>query len=134
MSQVRTTACAEAWFTGRKPGPRPNLVPPFLGFFSPVEADRPKDWCKWSEPPRRPGGKTSTFGSGDASMNSALTDTWGIGKGTPAGFEKVSTLEGSVQLPRQYQETAYVPTISVIDQLTNNPDTRLQHPPLRYYK
>jgi hypothetical protein len=67
-------------------------------------------------------------------MNSAETDIWGIGKGTPGGFEKANTLEGSVKLPVQYQESNYIPSISVIDQLTHLPDTRLQHPPLRFYK
>ena len=136
---MRTNVCGEDWYTGRKPGARPNLVPSFFGFFTPVESNRPKEWCKWSERPRRAdarilGGKQPSFGSGDPTMNSPETDIWGIGKGTPGNFEKTSTMEGSVNLPVQHQESNYIPSISIINQLTHSPDTRLQHAPLRFYK
>jgi len=70
-------------------------------------------------------------------MNSYVTDVWGIGTGAAAEHIKASTAEGSLNLPRQGVEVAknhYLPECTVIDLLTHTPDTRLQHPPLRYFK
>ena len=118
------------------------MVPTFIGQFTPVDSERPSDWCKWSDPPRRHdarvlGGPKPKYGEGTPTMNSYVTDIWGIGTGAAGEHIKASTAEGYMKLPRQGVEVAknhFLPECAVIDLLTHTPDTRLQHPPLRYYK
>ena len=141
-TQIQSSQCGFTWDGNRKPGVREYMVPPFLGYFTPIESERPSDWCKWSDKPRRSdariiGGKKQTYGSGRPTLNSSSTDVWGIGYGLPGQTIKASTAEGSVNLPMQSMEVVknhFVPAIDDIEQLLHNPDTRLQHPPARYFK
>ena len=141
-TQVSSRTCPGTWREGRKPGDRPNMTPSFWGYFTSKEFDRPIDWCKWSETPRRRdarvlGGPKPSYGGGTPTMNSHCTNDWGIGEGTAGINVEMQTPAGSLNLPRQSVELAknhYSPSIKTINEFTHNtPDTRLQHPPLRYY-
>ena len=137
-TQIRADACTGSWYG--KPGSRADMIPTFFGYFTPVRSNRPTSLC--NERPRRHdarvlSGTKPTYGSGIPALNSYETDDWGIGKGSAGEHIKASTAEGSLNLPRQGLEQVknhYLPQCATIDLLTHTPDTRLQHPPLRYYK
>lgn len=142
IMQVKRKDCENTWLSGgRMPGFREHMVPAFVGSFTPVQSERPSDWCKWSEKPRRHdarilGGPKPAFGDGTPSLNSHRTDSWGIGCGSALEYIKASTAEGTLKLPRQDQEVAwnsFLPDCEDINSLTHRPDTRLQHPPSRYF-
>lgn len=136
-TQVPFDSCID-WRT-----PRPDLIPDFLGSFTSVEADRPLDWCKWADKPRRYEGRTLSgptprYGSGTPTLNSAnVCKISGTGNGPPIAHEKVSTPQGFLNLPRQVQEVVrdhYMPETKTLDLLTHTADTRLQAEPSRYYR
>ena len=129
MAQVKFSDCrAIGWRQYR-----PYNVPPFLGGFTPVLANRPVDWCKWAEPDRRRDMKQK-YGSDVPQMNSANCDMWGIGIGRADSYTNASTAEGSVKLPVNFQEGAFSPTVATLDFLTHSADTRLQAKPERYFR
>jgi hypothetical protein len=133
-TQVKAESCLD-WRT-----PRPYMVPPFIGSFTAVQSDRPKDWCKWAEYPRRFAGRTltgdiPTFGSGTPSLNSSqMCPVSKIGKGSAYEYITVQTAEGSLKLPREDQVLNYIPTCNTLDVVTHTEDTRLQAYPPRYYR
>lgn len=112
--------------------PRPSLVPAFFGKLT--EDVRPLCAGARGEASRRADQLPQSYGHGVPTLNTAHTDLYGIGLGSAREHQIASTLEGSVKLPLDFQETSYTPSIDTLDFLTHTVDTRLQAKPLRYFR
>ncbi len=113
--------------------PRPGLVPDFYGDICCNPHTEGRESCLYKEPPRREDRLPIKFGSGVPGVNSAVTDLAGIPKAR-GKVQKASTMEGSVTLPTNFQESAYIPSIAALEILTHTSDTRRLAPPARYYR
>lgn len=111
----------------------PNLQPgPYLAGLNPLNDGRPFALCK--DQPRREDRLPQSYGSGVPRMQSSATDHYGLYKNSDPNFTVLSTPEGPLKLPVQFQESHYTPSVATLDAVTHLTDTRLQAHPPRYYR
>ena len=111
---------------------RPMRVAPWQSMFTAVESQKPTP--PWREEQRRKD-ITQSYGHGTPTVPSSRTyKNSSIGVGKRGSFQAIATEEGFVNVPVEFQDVKYSPSVSTLESIAFADDTRLQPRPDRFFR